>query len=75
MNESVYVRPMAEADLAAGRLLLDQLGYDLTSTEMRRRYAVIAYALDMPFWLRNARRGRSEWSTSMSAPPSTSRPR
>ena len=42
MNESVYVRPMAEADIAAGRLLLDQLGYDLTATEMRRRYAVIA---------------------------------
>ena len=42
MNESVYVRPMAEADVAAGRLLLDQLGYDLTATEMRRRYAVIA---------------------------------
>ena len=42
MNETVYVRPMAEADIAAGRLLLDQLGYDLTATEMRRRYAVIA---------------------------------
>jgi len=42
MNESVYVRPIAEADIAAGRLLLDQLGYDLTATEMRRRYAVIA---------------------------------
>jgi GNAT superfamily N-acetyltransferase len=42
MNESVCVRPMAEDDIAAGRLLLDQLGYDLTPTEMRRRYAVIA---------------------------------
>ena len=42
MNESVYVRPMAAADIAAARLLLDQLGYDLTPTEMRRRYAVIA---------------------------------
>ena len=42
MNESVDVRPMAEADLADGRLFLDQLGFDLTPTEMRRRYAVIA---------------------------------
>ena len=42
MNESVDVRPMAEADLADQRLLLDQLGYDLTPTEMRRRYAAIA---------------------------------
>jgi GNAT superfamily N-acetyltransferase len=42
MNDSVHVRPMAEADIAAGCLLLDQLGYDLTPTEMRRRYAVIA---------------------------------
>ena len=42
MNESVDVRPMAEADLADGRLLLDQLGYDLTPREMRRRYAAIA---------------------------------
>jgi hypothetical protein len=49
MNESANVRPMAEADIAAGRLLLDQLGYDLTPTEMRRRYAVIPIRLDMPF--------------------------
>jgi GNAT superfamily N-acetyltransferase len=42
MHESVDVRPMAEADIAAGRVLLDQLGYDLTPAEMRRRYSVIA---------------------------------
>jgi len=42
MNENVYIRPMVEADIAVARLLLDQLGYDLTPTEMRRRYAVIA---------------------------------
>jgi GNAT superfamily N-acetyltransferase len=42
MNESVYIRPMVEADIAGARLLLDQLGYDLTPTEIRRRYAVIA---------------------------------
>ena len=44
MNENVYIRPMVEADIAVARLLLDQLGYDLTPTEMRRRYAVIAIA-------------------------------
>ena len=42
MNESINVRPMAEADIAAGRMLLGQLGYDLTPTETRRRFASIA---------------------------------
>jgi GNAT superfamily N-acetyltransferase len=35
---------MAEADIAAGRSLLDQLGYDLTPAEIRRRYAAVADA-------------------------------
>jgi GNAT superfamily N-acetyltransferase len=35
---------MAETDIAAGRSLLHQLGYDLTLAEMRRRYAAIANA-------------------------------
>jgi GNAT superfamily N-acetyltransferase len=42
MNESMNVRPMAEADIAAGRVLLGQLGYDLTPAETRRRCGVIA---------------------------------
>jgi GNAT superfamily N-acetyltransferase len=42
MNESINLRPMAEADIAAGRVLLSQLGYDLTPAETRRRFAVIA---------------------------------
>jgi hypothetical protein len=46
MNESVYVRPIATADIAAARLLLDQLGYGLTSAEMRCGYAVIANTTD-----------------------------
>jgi N-acetylglutamate synthase-like GNAT family acetyltransferase len=33
---------MAEVDIADGRLLLGQLGYDLTSAEMRRRVSAIA---------------------------------
>jgi GNAT superfamily N-acetyltransferase len=41
MNESINVRPMAEADIAEGRVLLGQLGYHLTPTETLRRYAVI----------------------------------
>jgi hypothetical protein len=37
---------MAAADIATARLLLDQLGYDLTSAEMRCGYAVIANTTD-----------------------------
>lgn len=40
------IRPMTEADIPAGRLLLDQLGYALSLPEMRRRFAAVAAAPD-----------------------------
>ncbi len=44
MMNSFNIRPMAEADLAAVRSLLAQLGYGLASDEIRRRFAAITAA-------------------------------
>ena len=42
--DDVRIRPMAEADLAVARSLLAQLGYDLASDEIRRRFFAVASA-------------------------------
>jgi GNAT superfamily N-acetyltransferase len=46
MDAPIVVRPMTEADLAAARPLLAQLGYDMAPEEVRRRFATVTGAAD-----------------------------
>lgn len=44
MEDNLRIRPMAEADLAAVRSLLDQLGYEPAWDEVHRRFIAVTTA-------------------------------
>ncbi len=46
MTSSLHTRPIEDGDLAAARLLLAQLGYDLTLDETARRLGKVMSATD-----------------------------